>query len=191
MGGFIVLGEPILHYWMGSKFDYQTAYHILIVLLLGRMSALAANAFTTALLATSQHKLTAKISFSETCLSGLLLALGLATYDLGAVFAAYAIAIPLLIGRIILLPALALRILGIERSLSLLAISFRPLLLVPVVYLLDLSLNKDTPELTWHLASTAAASLIAGGSFFMFDPSVRERILAKRIMPRFLRKSKA
>lgn len=191
IGGFILLGEPILYYWMGSEFDYQAAYHILIVLLFGRMSSLAANAFNTGLLATSQHKLIAKISFAETCTSALLLAVGLGIYKLGPLFAAFSISLPLIVGRLLLLPTLAGRKLAIERLRALLLTSFRPLLLVPMAYLVDLSLNSDTPELTWNLAAAVLACAGIGLVFLIFDMSARERGLAKRVTPRFLRKSEA
>lgn len=191
LSGFILLGEPILYYWMGINFDYQTAYHILIVLLLGRMSALAANAFNIGLLATSQHKLVAKISFAETCLSAISLAIGLGVYQLGAVFAAYAISIPLLVGRLILLPILAGQTMAVERLNSLMISSFRPLFLVPIAYLIDLSLNRDTPEFTWGLVAAIATAGGIGLVFLIFDISARERGLAKRVTPRFLRKGEA
>lgn len=191
IGGFILLGEPILYYWMGSDFDYQTGYHILLVLLFGRMSALVANAFNTGLLATSQHKLIAKISFFETCFSALLLAIGLAVYSLGPIFAAYAISAPLLFGRLLLLPILAGKKLAIERLDSLIAGSFRPLLLIPMVYLLDISMNRSTPEVTWNLAATVLTTAGLGLAFLMFDLSDRERDLARRITPRFLTKREA
>ncbi len=163
----------------------------ILVLLFGRMSSLAANAFNTGLLATSQHKLTAKISFFETCLSALLLGIGLPIYELGPLFAAYAISAPLLVGRLLLLPILAGKALAVERLNSLIIGSFRPLLLIPMVYLLDLSLNRDTPELTWNLAATVLAAAGIGLAFLIFDMSARERGLAKRVTPRFLIKREA
>lgn len=185
---FILLGEPILFYWMGSDFDYQTAYHILLVLLAGRMSALAANAFNTGLLATSQHKLVAKISFLETGLSGFLLTVGLGIYDKGLLFAAYAISAPLIVGRILVLPALAARTMALAHIHRLMLQSFRPLLLIPLAYAVDSAINSSSPEISWNLAGAIAAGAVIAALFVSFDISPRERHLVRRMSPRLLRK---
>lgn len=190
ISGFIVLGEPILFYWMGTNFDYLSAYHILIVLLIGRLSSLSANAFTTGLYAEGKLRLVAKISFMETCLATILLAIGLGLYRLGPVYAAYAVASPLILGRLLLLPRLSGTHMKIERLNRLLIVSFRPLLLVPLVYLLDLAINSNVPEINWRMAATSAAALIAGLTFIYIEVTARERALFRRLTPRILSKAK-
>src|SRR5690606_10410260 len=78
---FVFFGKSILFYWMGEDFDFETAYHILIILLLGRLSSLVTNGFTTGLYAKGKHKLLAFISILETISSTVMLYIGLSIYE--------------------------------------------------------------------------------------------------------------
>jgi O-antigen/teichoic acid export membrane protein len=127
---FILFGQSILYYWMGSKFDYRSAYTVLLVLLAGRMSALASSGFNSGLYARAQHKLIAYLNIGEAIATATLLTVFLAWLKLGPIAAAYAIAIPLFISRIFLLPFIASRYMNIKNIFSMLAYSYRPAILL-------------------------------------------------------------
>jgi O-antigen/teichoic acid export membrane protein len=127
---FILFGQSILYYWMGSEFDYKTAYSILLILLAGRMSALSSSGFNNGLYARAQHKLIAYLNIGEAIATATLLAIVLAWLKLGPTAAASAVAIPLLISRMFLLPLIASRIMKVGNVFSLLMHSYRPAILL-------------------------------------------------------------
>lgn len=126
---WVVIGEVVIYYWMGSDFDYQTTYNIMLILLLGRLSGVLASGFTSALYARKEHKRLAKISFFETLLSAGLLALVSMKPDPALQWVAYAISVPLLIGRLGLIPWVTLTCTQVAAPHKFLWVAFRPLLL--------------------------------------------------------------
>lgn len=177
----ILFGKSILYYWMGSDFDFNTAYHILLVLMLGRLSALASDGFTTGLYATGQHRLTALISFLETLFSASLLGISLGIYKLGPIYAAYSIAAPIIIGRLIVLPLASSRILRLDRPLHGIAMSFRPLLLIIAALAIHLTLGDSNPELNLSLVTSSLTLACVVGLFMFMELSQREKALIHRL----------
>lgn len=127
---FLLYGKTILYYWMGASFDYDSAYLILLVLMGARLSALSSNGFNNALYAQAKHKVIAYINFMEAIVTAILLTLFLVVSNKGALGAAVAIAIPLCLGRLVVLPWWALRILDMRDGRTLVWQSYRPLMLL-------------------------------------------------------------
>lgn len=127
---FLFFGETIILYWMGQSFDYHSAYIILLVLLSGRLSALSSNGFNTALYAKARHKAIAYTNIIEVIFTSILLTWFLAHLGLGPIWAAVSIAAPLIIGRLVVLPAIAMFMLQINNRKWMLMQSYRPLVLL-------------------------------------------------------------
>jgi len=127
---FMLYGKSILYYWMGTGFDFESAYLILLVLMGARLSALSSNGFNNALYAQAKHKVIAYINFMEAIATAILLTLFLVVADKGPLGAAAAIAIPLSVGRLVLLPWWALKILEVHEGTALVWQSYRPLVLL-------------------------------------------------------------
>lgn len=130
---FLLYGKTILYYWMGASFDSDSAYLILLVLMGARLSALSSNGFNNALYAQAKHKVIAYINFMEAIATAILLMLFLVVTNKGPLGAAAAIAIPLCLGRLVVLPWWALKILAVRDGASLVWQSYRPLVLLVLV----------------------------------------------------------
>lgn len=127
---FMLYGKTILYYWMGASFDFESAYLILLVLMGARLSALSSNGFNNALYAQAKHKVIAYINFMEAIATAILLTLLLVVANKGPLGAAAAIAIPLSLGRLVLLPWWALKILEVREGAAMVWQSYRPLALL-------------------------------------------------------------
>lgn len=181
---FMFFGKSILFYWMGKSFDFLTAYHILIILLLGRLSSLVTNGFTTGLYAKGQHKLLAFISILETISSTALLYIGLSIYEGGIVVVAYAIAVPLMIFRLFFLPYLSIKLMAVKNASGLIFSSYRPLLmmivLIPIWYLL----LEDAHLMSYKFLAATALSFCFLVAFLAVDLTRRETDLIKQLVSR-------
>lgn len=156
---FLFYGELIIYYWMGADFDSESAYWILLILIGARLSALSSNGFNNALYASAKHKVIAYINFMEAIVTAILLALFLVWADKGPIGAAIAIAIPLCVGRLVLLPIWALKILEIEKGMTLMWQSYRPLLLLALSSLVY-SLMPLAKSIAWiHVVYGIVCSL--------------------------------
>ncbi len=181
---FLFVGETIIYYWMGSAFDYHTAYQILLVLLAGRLAALSSNGFNTALYAKARHKIIAYTNIGETLLTTLLLALFLIYLSKGAVWAAIAISVPLIAGRLFILPLIATTIMKMTNVKEMLIFSFRPLVLLILGGALYL-LYPATVELSFSHAYRLGILFVLFLIFAFLDLNPRERDYIKLIFARF------
>jgi O-antigen/teichoic acid export membrane protein len=171
---FLLYGKSILFYWMGAEFDSEAAYLILLVLMGARLSALSSNGFNNALYAQAKHKVIAYINFMEAIATAILLTVFLVLADKGPLGAAAAIAIPLCLGRLLLLPWWALRILAINNGAALVWQSYRPLLLLAAgcaVY----SLMPLAKQLTWAHLVYGIVCLVAVLIYAAVELQARER----------------
>ncbi len=181
---FVFFGEAIIYYWMGPSFDFQSAYQILLVLLTGRLAALSANSFNIALYAKAKHKIIAYTNILETIFSAILLTWFLVYLKLGPFWAAVAIALPLIFGRLVLLPIMATTVLRISNIKEVFIHSYRPLALLIigcslyVLYPLGVALSVN------HLYRAFILYFIV--IIFLFvDLKAREREYVKLIFSRF------
>jgi len=181
---FLFLGETIIFYWMGAAFDVHSAYQILLVLLAGRLAALSSNGFNTALYAKAKHKVIAYINILETIFTSILLAWFLAYLGLGPTWAAVSIASPLILGRLLVLPYIALVMLKIENRKEVLIHSYRPFVLLffgcSLYFLYPLGAEMGISHL-YRLAILFCIFLV----FAFTDLSLRERGYLKLIFSRF------
>ena len=184
---FLLFGKTIIYYWMGTEFDYSAAYLILLILLAGRLSALASNGFNTALYATAKHNILAYVNFCEAIATGLLLWYFLAASGEGAKMAAVAIALPLALGRLIFLPYWAINVLHITAPISLLLLSYRPLSLLVVAFLIYAFYPLQVELSAQHFlrAMAVGAALLL---FMKFDLMPRERIYLQKLGEKFYKK---
>ncbi len=176
---FILFGRSILYYWMGSAFDYNTAYTILLILLTGRISTLASSGFNSGLYARAQHKLIAYLNIGEAIATAVLLTVFLVWLKLGPIAAAVAIAIPLVSSRILILPLIASRIMNVEHVFSMLLHSYRPGVLLLAGLLTIKAFPLGGPLSINHIwLGVIFTTLML--SFLSFDLMPRERELISR-----------
>jgi O-antigen/teichoic acid export membrane protein len=178
---YIVWGETIFYYWMGSDFAHHEAYSILLILLGGRLAAFSSQGFNTALYASAKHKLLAWFNILETIATTILLALLLGGFGQGVISAALAIAMPLIISRMLFLPLIASYHMEIENPKKILTLSFRPLGLAIAALLAQLIIPiKATFSLNHLLLSGVMVILIV--LFCALDLLPRERALIVRLL---------
>jgi O-antigen/teichoic acid export membrane protein len=173
---FLVFGQAIIYHWMGKYFDSISAYYILIILLAGRISSLANNGFSTALYAKALHKQLAYNALGETFCTAVLLYLALVEFELGVIWAAASVSIPLFISRFFILPYMSFRVLKTTGTLRLLLLSYRPLailfMFLPMFFLF-------LPGLTfgWHHAYLALFFIVLFVGFSFFDIQKNEKMM--------------
>lgn len=193
--GWIIVGELIIYLWMGSDFDFRLAYQVLLILLLGRLAGVMVNGLTSALYAKSIHKYLAQITLFETLLSGGLFALLWFAKSIGMIdeinllTIAWAMTLPLLIGRGLLIPWITLLKAKITQPLDFLRLSIRPFCLSPLAVAWWLGLHHESVDITVHLPWLVLAALL---SLLLVVLVLRWELLPreKLLVVRFLRKSK-
>jgi len=110
--GFYLVGESFIRLWMGPDFSVQSAYTCLVILALGRFAVYFSAPLQSLLLTFNRHNLGALTSVVETTGSAILLWMLVPPF--GIVGAALAIAIPTVIGRLIIIPILVSRIISLN-----------------------------------------------------------------------------
>ncbi|WP_111495987.1 lipopolysaccharide biosynthesis protein [Marinobacter bohaiensis] len=111
-GGLVIFGQAFIARWMGP--DYQIAYWVMVVLLVGRMIGFANHPLNSAMYAMNRHRVIAKLDLIEVGCNLILSVILVQFYGLMGV--AFGTMIPLLVLRIVFLPALACRVLGMPAS---------------------------------------------------------------------------
>lgn len=109
--GFYLVGESFIRLWMGDTFAYQEAFSCLVILAVGRFSVYYSSPLQSLLMTLNRHNLGAWISVAETLASALLLWLLVPIY--GIIGAAIAIAIPTLVGRLVIVPFFVARLIDL------------------------------------------------------------------------------
>jgi O-antigen/teichoic acid export membrane protein len=109
--GFYLVGESFIRLWMGEDFAFHEAYICLTILTLGRFAVYFSSPLQSLLMTMNRHSIGAWTSVAETMASAVLL--WALVPDYGIVGAALAIAIPSLIGRLIVVPLFVARIVDI------------------------------------------------------------------------------
>lgn len=179
-------GKMIIYFWLGDNFDYNTAYLILIITVVGRLSTIAVDGYATAIYASNKHKFMLTNGICETATTASMLYLFLAILGLGPISAAVAIAIPFVLFRLLFVPFLCVRLLNIDGGLKLIWQSYRPILLAVIA----------SPFIYYHSAVEPAIninkfliglSIVSGFLFFlMIELQQREKALINRLARRNL-----
>lgn len=121
--GFYLVGESFIRLWMGPDFSAYSAYMCLVILAVGRFAVYFSAPLQSLLLTLNRHSVGAITSVVETIGSAILLWLLIPTF--GIVGAALAIAIPTVIGRLIIIPVFVSQIITINfKQLALKVILF-------------------------------------------------------------------
>lgn len=102
--GFALVGESFIRLWMGSEFAYHQAWNCLVILSLGRFAVHFSAPLQSLMMTVNRHKIGAWVSVWETLASAVLLWLLVPKYGIEG--AALAIALPIGIGRLIVVPIL-------------------------------------------------------------------------------------
>lgn len=171
---FMLYGKTILYYWMGASFDFESAYLILLVLMGARLSALSSNGFNNALYAQAKHRIIAYINFMEAIATAVLLAVFLMVANWGPLGASAAIAIPLCLGRLVLLPWWALKALDVRDGTTLVWQSYRPLVLL-VIGCIAYSVKPLVAQLTLAHVMYGVACALAVLVYAAMELQLRER----------------
>lgn len=100
--GFYLLGISFIDIWMKGAVSAQAAFECLMILALGRFTVYFASPLNSLLMTLNKHHIASWISVVETVCSALLCWLLIPGYGLFG--AALAIAIPNIIGRLVLMP---------------------------------------------------------------------------------------
>ena len=182
---FLMFGKTIIYYWMGTEFNYQEAYQILLILMGGRLASLASNGYVTALYAKALHRRFAYSNIAETILTSILLYATLVVYNMGVLGAAISVALPIFFSRIIFVPILTLKTIGVKDAPRMLFLSYRPALLLTLVVPLFLILPPPVALGLNHLILVASSMMVL--SVFMYlDIRPNELNLLKTLAPKIM-----
>jgi O-antigen/teichoic acid export membrane protein len=102
LSGFYVLGIGFINLWMKGSVPAEEAFSCLMILAVGRFAAYFVSPLNSLLLTINKHSIGSYISVGETIASAILCWVLIPKFGLNG--AAYAIAIPNLIARLIVLP---------------------------------------------------------------------------------------
>jgi O-antigen/teichoic acid export membrane protein len=103
--GFYLLGVSFIDVWMKGSISAQNAFACLMILAIGRFAVYFASPLNSLLMTLNKHHIVSWISIAETLVCALLC--WWLIPSLGVLGAAYAIAIPNLVGRLIAMPLFA------------------------------------------------------------------------------------
>lgn len=102
--GFYLLGMSFINVWMKGSIPAEEAFSCLMILAIGRFSVYFVSPLNSLLMTINKHYLVSYLSIAETFVSAVLCWLLIPKFGLNG--AAYAIAIPNVIGRLVVLPIL-------------------------------------------------------------------------------------
>lgn len=183
---FLVIGKSIIFYWLGSDFDFNTAYIILMIVAVGRISVVSVDGYITSLYAKNMHRIMVGSGLAETALTAILLYIFLAKLGYGPLYAAIAISAPIIIFRFIFLPFLCFKPLQLPRYHQLVWLSYRPLILFLVCAAVHWLFNIDGARIGYHKIAEVITVAIISLIFIMFESQPREKALAKKLLYKFI-----
>ena len=182
---FLLFGKTIIYYWMGAEFNYQEAYQILLILMGGRLASLAANGYVTALYAKALHHRFAYNNIAETIFTSILLYLTLVVYNMGVLGAAISVALPVFCSRILLVPLLSLKIIGVKNAPRMFFLSYRPILLLALIVPLFFMFSPSLTVGINHLILIIAPAILLA-VFMCLDIRPNELQLIKTLAPKIM-----
>lgn len=183
---FLVMGKSIIFYWLGSEFDYSSAYIILMIVAIGRISVVSVDGYITSLYAKNMHKIMVGSSLAETALTAVLLYIFLAKLGYGPLYAAIAISVPIIIFRFLFLPFLCLKPLQLPRYQQLVWLSYRPLLLSLICATVHWFFSSNDARIGYvKIAEISIIGLICL-VFILLESQPREKALAKKLFQKLI-----
>lgn len=108
INGFVLLGYAFIQLWMGESFPAWQAYICLLIITAGRFSSYFSAHFQSMLMTMNRHSISAWVALVESAL--MLVLLIILTPRYGIVGASMAVAIPMIIGRLLVVPYCTSRI---------------------------------------------------------------------------------
>lgn len=179
---FAALGKTVIYYWLGSDFDYDTAYVILMVIALGRISIVAVDGYITSLYAKSQHKLLVFSGLTETILTALILYVFLARLGYGSLYAAIAIALPIFLLRFLFVPWLCQKHLELPQYKQLVWLSYRPALLILIGFAIQSAYGVQTAMIGYQKLLEVVTIALVCIIFMVLESQPREKEIAMRLI---------
>jgi O-antigen/teichoic acid export membrane protein len=140
--GFYLLGENFIRLWMGESFAYHEAYICLLILGLERFAIYFTAPLQSLLMTVNKHSISAWVSVVETVCAAILMCV--LVPRAGITGAALAIAIPALIGRLIVIPFFVAQIYAI----GFIKLGARVAIVMSLTALLAVAANEYIQEMT-------------------------------------------
>lgn len=138
--GFYLLSESFIKLWMGDTIVISDAVYCLLVLAIGRLSVYFTTPINSLLMTINKHPAAAWISIFETILTAAFCWILIPKF--GVKGAAFAIALPFIVGRLIILPVLTAKL----ARINFLPLAWRLLIFVLVTAIFALGVRY---ELQW------------------------------------------
>lgn len=154
--GLILLGEPLIRIWMGSEFNFHSAYEVLAIMIVGRIVAFVFAPLSNVLMAISKPRLLAYLSMFEAVVSLVLIYPALVFLEAGIAGAAVAIVLPFFVTRTLILPIIIQRQIDLHVS-RLYRNLLKPVLLLIVSSVIANSILLDVLKASnfWSLLGSA------------------------------------
>lgn len=156
LGGFIILGMNFITLWMGSDFPANDAYLCLLIISLGRFSAYFSEPLQSLLMTLNRHNIGAWVSIVESVAIAFMLLMLVPPY--GIVGASIAVASPVVIARLIVVPYLV----NCLQSINLLTLAGRILLFSVTSAILWWALHNSHRFESLGLVSMVAWAILLG-----------------------------
>ncbi|WP_203141125.1 oligosaccharide flippase family protein [Marinobacter mangrovi] len=179
LSGGVLFGKDVIRVWMGSKFNAEDAYLVLVILLTGRMIVFITNPFSNVLFAMAKNRYQALVSVIETIASLVLIPIFITFIPNPLLAASLAISLPFTFTRTILQPSYVAQ--HSHLSLSLLyttvAKPLVPILTLAVMgYMLNeyMDLQASIPHVLFEIIGF---SVIYLGMLWLFVLNDREKQL--------------
>lgn len=183
---FLVVGKSIIYYWLGSDFDFNAAYAILLVVAVGRISVVAVDGYITSLYAKNMHKVMVASGLAETAVTAILLYVFLANLGYGPLYAAISISAPIILFRFLFLPYLCFKPLQLPRYGQLVWMSYRPLILFVICAAVHLLSGINDARLGYPKIIEILVIGLICLVFITIESQPREKALAKKLLSKIL-----
>jgi len=178
---FIILGEPLLQFWMGDKF-VEGGLIVLVILAAGHLASFAQRGAYSMLMGMARHGLAAATELGGAVLGIVLALIFLGPLHLGLVWAAVALVLPLTLVNGLLLPAIACKVVGLPLRSYIHGTLVKPLVLTaPYAVILLIVRALPLRESYW----TLLVALSGGGTLYVWllwryalDPALRRRLVS-------------
>lgn len=178
---YTMLGKTIIYYWLGKDFDYETGYIILLILAVGRVSALVVDGYVTSLYAKNLHKVLILTGIFETIATAILLYIFLAVLGYGPIYAAISISAPILLSRLIFIPSLCRKKFDMDAYGKLVVLSYRPLLFVVIGVTIHVMFHVGEAPISYKLLFEVLSIVMIFLIFMYFEMQEREKYLLGKI----------
>ena len=178
---FLVFGKSIIFYWLGSDFDFNTAYIILMIVAVGRISIVSVDGYITSLYAKNMHKIMVGSGLAETALTAILLYIFLAKLSYGSLYAAIAISAPIIIFRFLFLPFLCYKPLQLPGYQQLVWLSYRPIFLFLMCAAIHWLFDNSDAHISYLKIMETITIVVVCLIFILLESQSREKSLAKKL----------